>query len=259
MEQRARSAGHRLVVAVHDVAPTTLDEVRWILGRLDGIGARPRVLKVIPAEDAGPKTSSRRQPSRDIPPEVRELLAREVAAGSEIVLHGYTHRRDGAIRGAWYDRARGQLFARESAEFLCLDAPVMRERLVRGRDRLASAGVSGGGFCAPGWLATAELVPLLAELGFRYDLRYASIRDLRTGRVTFVPAVGYMGADGLQEGLIDAEAGLLMAAQPLLPALRVFLHPVRASTSPACRRTLRLIERLLRTRTPVTYTQLLDA
>jgi predicted deacetylase len=233
--------------------------VRWILGRLDGIGARPRVLKVIPAEDARSQSAWRPQPSPGIPPEVRELLAHEVAAGSEIVLHGYTHRRDGAIRGAWYDRVRGRLFARESAEFLGLDASAMRERLVRGRDWLTSAGVSCGGFCAPGWLATAELVPLLLELGFRYDLRYASIRDLRTGRVRFVPAVGYMGADRLQEALIGAEAGLLMAAEPLLPALRVFLHPVRASRSPACRRTLRLIERLLRTRTPVTYTQLLDA
>ena len=241
------------------MAPTTLDDVHWILGRLDALGARPRVLKVIPAEDAGPKTASRRQPSPGIPPRVRELRAQEVAAGSEIVLHGYTHRRDGAIRGAWYDRARGRLFARESAEFLGLDAAAMRERLVRGRDRLASAGIPGGGFCAPGWLATGELVPLLAELGFRYDLRYASIRDLRTGCVRFVPAVGYMGADRLQETLIGAEAGLLMAAEPLLPALRVFLHPVRASTSPACRRTLRLIERLLRTRNPVTYTELLDA
>lgn len=41
-----------------------------------------------------------------------------------------------------------------------------------------------------------ELVPpLLLERGVRHGLRYASVREFRTGRVWSVPMVGYLGAD----------------------------------------------------------------
>ncbi|HEX5396787.1 MAG TPA: DUF2334 domain-containing protein, partial [Candidatus Limnocylindria bacterium] len=88
-----------LVVSVHDVAPSTLPDVQWLLERLDALGVRPRALNVIPREaDNGD--------IRDCPALVA-LLRREAAAGSEIVLHGYSHRAAGPLRGGFGSRLRG--------------------------------------------------------------------------------------------------------------------------------------------------------
>jgi predicted deacetylase len=142
-----------LIVAVHDVAPSTLGEVRWLLERLDQAGVRPRVLKVVPGEpDASPRLTE----------ELARLVGEEAGLGSEIVLHGWTHRADRPYRGSRLDRLRARLFAAGTAEFLSLPAAEMRDRLDSGRRWLADRGVDAPGFCAPAWLWAREL-PSVAE------------------------------------------------------------------------------------------------
>ena len=63
----------RMVVSVHDVAPGTLEEVRYLLRRLDAIGVGRRVLKVVPAATDGGLAGN---------PELLALLGEEVALGS---------------------------------------------------------------------------------------------------------------------------------------------------------------------------------
>ncbi len=242
---RAIGPDGRLVVAIHDVAPSTLGEVRYLLGALDDLGVRPRVLKVIPNADGRDDVRAN--------PALLRLIAAEVAAGSEVLLHGYTHRAAAPLRGPWPARARARLFAGTAAEYLSLDAEEMRSRLIAGRQMLRESGCDPHGFCAPCWLAPPELPRLLRETGFSYYVTMATLLDLETGRRVPTPWLGYMGADTWQERLVGLGGRAIMSAARAMPLVKVFLHPQGAHSSPACAEVLRTLAGLARGRVPVTY------
>ena len=242
-----------VVVAVHDIASPLTGEVCHLLAALDAIGARPRVLKVVPNADGT-------RDLRDDPALVR-VLAAEEAAGSELVLHGYTHRVAGPLHGPWGTCLRARLFTGTAAEFLTLDATQMMERLSAGRQILQSVGVEPRGFCAPCWLAPPELPHLLRQCGFHYYVSMATLWDLgvlgggggRGGRgFLFFGGAGdhpYLGG--------GVGGGLLLAMATRVPVVKVFLHPQCAPDAQACRRILHVLARLLQERRPVTYGTLL--
>uniref|UniRef100_A0A831TI17 DUF2334 domain-containing protein n=1 Tax=Thermorudis peleae TaxID=1382356 RepID=A0A831TI17_9BACT len=246
----AKRRGQVVIVSIHDVAPANLVEVRWLLGRLDELGARPRSLLVIPS-DRGEGDLGRF-------PELVETLQAEVRSGSEIVLHGFTHRREGPWRGSLATRVRAAAFAREDAEFASLAWPDQRARLQAGRQLLRDLGFEVSGVCPPAWLSTPELPDLLRELSFSYLVEMLWVHDLRSRRRIAVPWLGYLGAGPVNETLVWAGAALLRPWRAHAPAVSVFLHPQGASRSPACARVLRELAQLLRERRPVTYGELLD-
>jgi uncharacterized protein len=233
----------RLVVALHDVAPNYLDEIRFLVAALDRAGVRPRVFKVIPEHLAAS-------------PEMVQLLLHEQHQGSEIVQHGFSHRTSGRLRGPWRRRLRASLFAPQTAEFLSFTPTEMDRRLGLGRDVLREAGLSVSGFCAPGWLAGPDLPSILRRRGFRYDVSMTSVLDLSSGRRIRTGWIGYMGAGRVQEGLVGVADALNRAIAPLFQVLKVFLHPQNATRSSACRRILDLLPVLVRDRTLTTYGQL---
>src|SRR2546430_1412600 len=85
--------GRWVVVSVHDIASPLTSEVRHLLAALDAIGARPRVLKIVPNADG----------SRDLRdhPALLRLLAAEVAAGSEFGPLGLSPREALLLPGPW--------------------------------------------------------------------------------------------------------------------------------------------------------------
>jgi predicted deacetylase len=236
-------------VSIHDVAPSFADDIRYLLAALDAIAVRPRVLKVIPNFEQRDDIRSDAGFAR--------LLADEVAAGSEIVLHGYTHRAVGPPRGSWPGRARARLFAGTAAEFLTLDDAAMRERLAAGREALESLGVEARGFCAPAWLAPPHLPHLLREHGFTHYVQMLGVQDLATGRRRWTPWLGYMGAGDIQERLVGLGGDAWLTIASTLPVIKVFFHPQGARTSPACTRVLRILARLVQDRQPATFESLL--
>lgn len=243
--------GRRVVISVHDVGPSNLAAVRWLLDRLDALGVGSRVLKVIPNESGRAPIAEDR--------DLVALLREEAAHGSEIVLHGYTHRVAGALHGSALDRLKALLFAGGSAEFLSLSKEEAAERVEAGQAALEEVGLHPIGFCAPGWLGDGDLRGLLRQRGFRYCLTFAAVHDLRRGARWTIPAVGYMGAGPIQERLVGVERALVVGGSAALPVLRVFLHPQGAERSAACAAVLGALERLLRRRTPVSYAALLGA
>jgi uncharacterized protein len=242
-----------LIVAVHDVAPSTLDQVGWLLAELDAMGLSRRVLKVVPAE---PGASEAGQAA------LAELVAREAAAGSEIVLHGWTHRAAGPLRGSPVDNWRARLFAGESAEFLTIDEAEMRVRLDDGVSRLGAWGATAVGFCPPAWLAGRGATAAARGAGLRYVVTIRGLRDLTRERWITLPPVGYMGAGATQEALVGM--GELLLSRPLRALLgrdvhRIFLHPQGAPGSAACRRILGRIADLAPDHPAGTYRELLRA
>jgi predicted deacetylase len=242
-----------IVVSVHDVAPTTLDDVRWLTARLDALGVRRRVLMAIPAPDGA-------ELDPDSP--TAELLRDEQALGNEVVLHGYTHRTVGAFRGSAWDAFRARTFAPRDAEFLSVDAGEARRRLDRGRAVLERAGLAVRGFCPPGWFASPGLDAQLAAAGFTHAIGLIRLADLHRRRHRTVPSFGYMGADAFQERLVgvggDTSLALHRWAPGPVPHLRAFLHPQGAQTADACLRTLERIEALAAGEPAGTYAELLD-
>jgi predicted deacetylase len=227
----------QLLVSVHDVAPAWIEEVRWLLRELDAVGARPRSLLVIPCH-------AERDDLRDAP-ELVELLHEEVAAGSEIVLHGYTHARAGPWRGDPLTVTRAALFARQVAEFASLEWAEQRARLVAGRELLATLELPTVGFSPPGWLHTRELPGLLAELGFAYLVEMLFLVDVRDGRRLATPWMGFMGTPWLHEELAQLGARLLAPWRRFAPRVSIFFHPQGAPASPVCRQVLRALAREL--------------
>jgi predicted deacetylase len=240
-----------LIVAIHDVAPPELSEVRWLLGQLDAVGVTRRVLKVIPASPGSPD-----------PGETVALLQREVAAGSEVVLHGWSHHAAGPLRGSLPDRLRGRLFAGGAAEFLSLDDAEVARWVGAGRAWLDERGLPAAGFCPPGWLATSALADALVANGFRYEVTLRGIRVLDQRRWIVLPPIGYMGAGSAQEALVRLGAAALSRPLRFLLARgihRVFLHPQGASRSRDCATVLRHIAGLASTHPAATYGALVDA
>jgi predicted deacetylase len=236
----------RVLVSVHDVAPAWVEEVRWLLRELDAIGARPRSLLVIPCHNG--RDDLRRCP------ELVELLQVEVANGSEIVLHGYTHARAGRWRGDPLTVARAALFAREVAEFVSLEWQEQRARLLAGREILEELGLPTRGFCPPGWLHTAELPDLLRELGFTYLVEMLFLLDVQLRRRLVTPWIGFMGTSRFHEELAQLGAHLLAPWRTRARLVSVFLHPQGAPRSPVCQRVLReLAQEFERGGVPLTY------
>lgn len=227
----------QLLVSVHDAAPAYLDELRWLLAELDAIGARPRSLLVIPCHRG--QDDVRRHPK------LVALLEEEVAKGSELVLHGYTHARAGRWRGDPLTVTRAALFAQDVAEFVSLEWQEQRARLLAGRELLADLGFETVGFCPPGWLHTPELPALLAELNFAYLVEMLFLVDVRDERRLATPWMGFMGTGWLHEELAQLGARLLGPWRVVAPRISVFFHPQGAPRSSVCRRVLRQLAREL--------------
>jgi hypothetical protein len=212
------------------------------------------VLKVVPAPDGI---------ELDPDGEVAVLLRAEQASGSEIVVHGYTHRTAGPLRGSVIDTARARAFAPDDAEFLSVEIAEATRRLRAGREALERAGLHATAFCAPGWLAPAWIGEAAATAGFGCVIGLVRVADLGRRRTRSVPAFGYLGADWLQERLAgvggDTSIALHRWLPDRLPDLRAFLHPSHAQISPACARTLERIGRTVAREPAGTYADLLRA
>jgi predicted deacetylase len=239
-----------LVVAIHDVAPSNADGVRWLVGELDRTGVGKRVFKVVP------RWKGRETLADDA--RLVDLLRSEQARGSEVVAHGLTHASSGPMRGSWGTRARARLFAAHDAEFVCYATDDAFAAARRARDELGELGLSARGFCAPGWLAGPGIDGVLASVGFEYAVKFAGITDLRHQRWLRAPAVGYMGAGSFAERLTGLENALTLH-WPFEPRiLRLFLHPQNAPNSAACAAALRALPQLAAGRDLVTYAELLS-
>lgn len=193
-------APRMLIVAIHDLAPPFDRGVRAGLARLAGVGVRRCVLAVVPNWHRGcplPEASS-----------FVDLPRSEVAAGSELVLHGLEHRRRGPLRGHWLGRLRAALFAGNAAEFLTLSTAEAGQAVREGLALFASAGLSRpAAFCAPGWLLTAEAAQGIREAGMRWLIGMFSVRDLWTARQRWVPGFGHMGVAARQEAAVELLSG----------------------------------------------------
>jgi predicted deacetylase len=245
-----------VIVSLHDVAPPFEAAIRAQLDLLAAMGVRRVALKVTPDWHGA-------HPLRDSPSLVK-LLHAQVAAGSQIVMHGFTHQPHGAsaFYGPWLSRARARLFAADAAEFLTLSLDEAVDALRRGLADFEQVGLSRPTmFCAPGWLHNAAADAALRRTGFRALIDMFTVRDLWTQRRIWTPAVGYMGAGPAQElGVQTLNAMVRQTALRSAHVAKVYLHPQRDPTGAVARRRLAELEAMI-TRDgwqPATYAEVYD-
>lgn len=231
----------QVVVSLHDVAPPFEAAIRTQIGLLASVGVRRLALKVTPDWHGASALHDA--------PSLVELLRAQVAAGSQLIMHGYTHqaRAGSALQGPWLTRTRGRLFAVDAAECLTLSSEEAEEALRCGLAEFERAGLPRPTmFCAPGWLHNAATEAALRRTGFRYMIDMFLVRDLWTQRRIWTPAVGYMGAaPGQEMGVRALNVMIQRAALPSASVAKVYLHPQHDPAGPIVRHWLVALQRMI--------------
>jgi hypothetical protein len=162
----------RLVVSLHDVHPGSGALIREQRSWLESLGVTRASLLVIPDYHERGGVSADEA--------LCDWLRARVAAGDEVVQHGYHHLRTGA------NARRGNMFwtrfyTANEAEFLDLSRAEAGELIRRGRDELARAGLRAEGFIAPAWLLGEDARCAVWEAGFQWTntIDRVSFRDGR--------------------------------------------------------------------------------
>src|SRR5437879_12549000 len=130
-----------LIVAVHDVAPSTKPIADKIVSELTRKGVRRCSLLVVPDYHHQGASMQDRQ--------FVSWLRNLEAAGNEIVIHGYFHERQRKANETPRDKFFTRLYTDDEAEFYDLDYDEALRRITSARDAFRAAGLKPRGFVAP--------------------------------------------------------------------------------------------------------------
>jgi predicted deacetylase len=187
-----------LVVAIHDLAPSTLAEGRELRAMAAEIAPGPAALLVVPRRGGRERWDG----------ESAAWVRARAADGDEVVLHGYSH--------ALPD-------GRDGAELGGLPEDAIAARLALGMRELGAAGIAVGGFVAPAYghgpaadaACRALRLPWWATRG---SLRWAD------GAMR-LPSVGLGASSPGRRALSPPVARMAGRLLSRAPALRLDLHP----------------------------------
>lgn len=236
-----------LVVSVHDVNPKFFSQVKGIVDELEKVGVPTFVLKVVPNYEG-------RNDILAFPPFL-SWLEKQVASGSEIVLHGFTH-----LRPQGNQRRKSILknwLVRGEDEFSDLSEVEAQRRILEGIKILGLVGFKCSGFTAPTWRLSPPAVEAIKKAGFSYFTTLTGIVDLIHNRRLFSPAFGHQGIPNFLESLMSLGNSLgKILIIPYLSLIRIVFHP-RQAEHPNFKKSIGLVTKLLPVTEPMTYSRFL--
>lgn len=210
--------GHRsLAVSVHDVSPLTRESVDRMLADLAGSGIGVTSLLVVP--------DHHHKADIDKDPAFLAWLRDKQAAGHEIILHGFYHRREPRPDAGLRQKLVTEHYTAGEGEFFDLDYEKARERMEDGREMLTAAGLEVVGFIAPAWLLGDEAEQAARNLGFAYTTRLGGVLDLRSGEWTASQSLVYSPRSAWRRQVSLAWNAFLAARLRKNPLARLGLHP----------------------------------
>lgn len=215
-----------LLVAIHDVAPATLEAVSSWRHRMASAGVGPVTLLVVPDHH-------RRGRAIECAATVR-WLRRRVAAGDEIALHGHYHLE--SRRGQRWSPVEARARAGSAGEAECLfQSPDERERMLTVERGLLERAVGAPlrGFVAPAWLEPRGMSAALGRAGFDWHEGATWIEDL-VGEVPIRivgPALG--AATRTAARRLASRVYLTVAVPAVAAAAGRGLAPARIALHPA--------------------------
>jgi uncharacterized protein len=239
-----------LIVSIHDVSPLTASRVRVILEDLAQVGVERTSLLVIP-------NHHEKAPLKE-DPACGAWLRGCAAEGHEIVLHGYYHRRAAREAGVVATLITEHYTAGEG-EFFDLTRAEAMERLKRGKEDLAGAGLQSVGFIAPAWLLGQEAEDAVRQEGFTYTTRLANIKDLASGREIPTQSLVWSVRAGWRRSMSLGWNAFLNSRLTMNPILRIGIHPPDWDYPAIRRQILKLATAALVAREAMTYEECLQS
>ena len=206
-----------LAVSVHDVSPLTRDRVEVMLRDLAEVGVGVTSLLVVP--------DHHHRADIDQDSGFLAWLREKEAAGHEMVLHGFYHRREKAGGGGWTRKIVTEHYTAGEGEFYDLDYETARGRMGRGREKLTGAGLEVIGFIAPAWLLGDEEERAARNLGFAYTTRLGGVLDLRCGDYTASQSLVYSVRSAWRRAVSLWWNAWLASRLRKNPLARLGLHP----------------------------------
>ncbi len=236
----------RVCISIHDVAPSTWPACRQLLRLVDGFGAVPVTLLVVP--------DYHRAGRIDAFPDFLRAIEKRLARGDEAALHGYYHVDDSPpprTPWAWFQR---RVLTRSEGEFAVLSREEVERRVRAGLELTQALGWPVEGFIAPAWLPGPARA-VLADFPFAYTTTRTGIYRLPEWQFTWSPSLVYSVGSRWRPALSESLDRLVSSLTSSRELVRVSLHPVDAGCPRALSHWSSVIENMLACRTPVTKAQ----
>lgn len=237
-----------LCVSIHDVAPSTWDDCARLAAALREVADLPLSWLVVP----------RYHGRLDDDAALRAGLDAALGRGDELVLHGYTHLDTAAAGQGLRQRFLRGVYTQREGEFAALGADEARRRIALGLDWFRARGWPVSGFVAPAWLMGQGAWEALGDFPFAYTTTFTRFHLLEGSKGrgaeqgVFAPSLVYAARNRSGRALSPMVAELVARWQARAPLVRFSLHPPDARHPHLLAHAQDLVERLLRTRQPVT-------
>lgn len=235
----------KLIVSLHDVSPHTWKECVAILSGLKTLGVSQVSLLVIP-------NHHERGHFLDYP-DFCEWLKECVAAGHEVVMHGYFHRDRIQSRDTLRDMLTTRYYTAGEGEFHSISREEAKTLVAKSREEFASIGLFPTGFIAPAWLLGAEAEEALRDLGVDYTTRIGGILELKTNRYHQSQSLCWSVRAAWRRWMSLAWNAFLFHRLENAPLLRIAIHPVDIAQLKIWSQICRLNFLALPKRAPLTY------
>lgn len=232
-----------VAVVVHDAAPATQAACERLLACVRQVAAVPVTLLAVPRYHGAPSDTA-----------FEAWLGAALARGDELALHGFTHRDDGRPRSLT-DYARRRWYTAGEGEFAALSQDAATARLHAGWQWFAAHGWPLHGFVAPAWLMSKGTWDALQTTDFEYTCTLGSMVALPQRTRLQSQSIVYSTRSAWRRALSLPWNAALAQCQRHRPLLRFELHPHDADHAAVRRAWMRLLERALAQRQPVTLRQ----
>jgi uncharacterized protein len=235
-----------LLVSIHDVTPALETNVRRLWDICAQAGLDPALLVVPNWHGEWPLEQY---------PDFVGWIRSQMAHGAELVLHGNRHDEIGLPRSFKYQlKAWGK--TQGEGEFLTLDEPAARVRILHGLERLSTLGLHPVGFVPPAWLAGDATNRAAAAAGLTFTEDSTSIRLLPSGERVPSPALRWSARTTLRAWGSAAVASARWYLQRDSSWFRLALHPQDLEHWVTARSLARALERWGRHHQPGRYADL---
>ena len=209
-----------LCIAIHDVAPATWLECEVLLKMLEGLGAPPVTLLIVP--------EYHRLGRIDREPWFLHAIDARIASGAEVALHGYFHLDEAPLPNnpaAWLRR---RILTNGEGEFSALSIAEAGSRIERGRALLEACGWQVAGFVPPAWLAGEAAQRAIGRSSLAYTSSRSFLQRIADGVRISAPCITASARSPWRRSASRLWLKAMEAATARTPLLRIALHPNEA-------------------------------
>ncbi len=238
-------SGRALVVSIHDVTPLSRETVAAMMSDLADWGVRQMSLLVVPDyHECAPLLAD---------PECCEWLRGLAAAGHEVVLHGFTHRRRRKRSEGMGKKLITRVYTADEGEFFDIGEEKALRKLTSGLGVLRKAGLPPTGFIAPAWLLSRGGEDAARAAGFLYTTRLGSLTHLPDERTLRSQSLVWSVRSGWRIAVSLWWNARLFKKLQANPLLRIGVHPPDFRVPRVWKQVERLVRSALDERVPMTY------